>query len=108
MISCDEHCCCPNDLSLLVMVDGVARMREYSGCPISHFDECQAVAIEHDQVDFAATAVEVSGDGAEVLIDEKIKRQLLCLTAYISCAAESHGASSAASGTIKLPSSLMS
>ncbi len=91
-----------------MLVDCVARRRECSRCAIPYFDKCQAVVIKHDEVDLAATAVEIPRDGEETLADEIVKCQLLCQSAYSSCVAEFHGASSAASGAIKDPSSLMS
>jgi len=108
MVSCDVHSGSANDFSLLAMIDCVAGWRERSGSTIPYFDKRQAVPIQHDQVDFAAAAVEVPRNGTEIPSDEIIERQLFSLTAYNSCTARSHGASSAAPGEISVPSPLMS
>lgn len=108
MVSCDVHGGSANDFSLLAMIDCVAGRRERSRSAVPYFDKRQAVPIQHDQIDFATAAVEVSRNGTEILIDEIIERQLFGLTTYSSCTARSHGASSAASGAIGVPSPLMS
>ena len=108
MVSCDVHGGSTNDFSLLVVIDCMTRRRERSRSAIPYFDKRQAVPIQHDQVDFTAAAVEVSRNGTEILSDQIIERQLFSLTTYSSCIARSHGASSAASGAISVPSSLMS
>jgi hypothetical protein len=50
------------------MVDRVACGRKCGRRSVSHFDKGEAFAIKHDQIDFAATAMEVSRDGPQVLI----------------------------------------
>jgi len=108
MVSCDVHGGSANDFPLLAMIDCMAGGRERSTSAIPNFDKRQAVPIEHDQVDFATAAAEVPRNGAEIPSDEIVERQLFSLTAYRSCTARSHGASSAASGAISVPSPLRS
>ena len=108
MISCDKHRGRLNDFSLLAMIDGLARRHVRRGRAISYFDKGQAATVQHDQVDLTATAMEISCDGTEILFSQVIERELFRLTTYSCSALESHGASSVASGAIKVPSSPMS
>ena len=56
----------------------------------------------------SAAAMKIPRDRSEVVTQQKLECQLLRVPTYISCRSGSHGASSAASGTMRVPSSLTS
>ena len=107
-VPCDEHGGRTNNFPLFVDIDRVTRVCKCRRCPVSNFYKRQTIAVEHDEVDFATTGVEITSNRSKVAVDQEVKRQLFCLPAYSSCGSVSHGASSAASGVIGVPSSLMS
>ena len=72
-----EECGCANDLALLVMIDGEARLGETRGLPISDFNKHEALLIEHDQVDFSTAGAKVPCNRAQPLVDEKSQGVLL-------------------------------
>jgi len=102
------HSCRTDDFALFAGIDSLACRNKFRGRAITHFDECQAFAIEHYQVDFTSATTEVAGYRSQSPRDEKVERLLLRDTAYNSCGLERHGASSAASGISSSPSLLMS
>jgi len=70
LLPCQEQGCCVQNLALFASVDG-RRWRRKSGRPaVAHLDKCEAVAIQHDQVNLAAAPAEVLCDGFQALSDK--------------------------------------
>ncbi len=63
--------------ALLSLVDCQQGVDKLAGTSVSDFDERQALAVQHDEVDLAAPAAEVSCHGAQAPGDKKTKRLLL-------------------------------
>jgi len=75
-ITRSEQGSCTDDFALLVVVDCKAGRGELRGAPVPNFDEDQALLVEQDQVDFAATTTEVACDGLQASASEVAKREL--------------------------------
>jgi hypothetical protein len=65
------------EFSLLVVIDRQGGPSEASGRAKSNFDENEAVPIEHDQVNLAVAATEVSRYGSQTFIFQKSECELL-------------------------------
>lgn len=102
------HCRSADDFALLAGIDGLAGWDEIFGRAITNFDECQTVAVQHDQVNFTAATTEVACDRSQSLRDEKVEYLLLRRSAYNSRSSECHADGSAASGITGWPSLLIS
>jgi hypothetical protein len=59
---CEEHLGGQDELVLLVSVYCQRSAGERAGRSITHFDEHQAILIEHDEIDFAAAATVIARD----------------------------------------------
>jgi hypothetical protein len=77
----EEQRGCANDLSLFPIIDGFARRGKSAGLPQSYLDKRQALPVEHDQVDFAATTAKVPRNRAQAMRDQETIRQLLAALA---------------------------
>ena len=65
-----------HQFALLALVDGQQRVDKLAGAAATDFDKYEAAVVEHDEVDLAATAAEVSCNWAQAPVDEKAKRLL--------------------------------
>ena len=65
-VPCEEVAGCPNEFCFFGMCDGLfGRAEEFIGSGFD-LDEDQArVGIDHDEIDFAAVAGEIAGEGLE-------------------------------------------
>ena len=54
-----------HESTLFAKVDGVGASAEIETAAIAHFDECEFVAVEHDQVDFADPRPIVAREGSK-------------------------------------------
>jgi hypothetical protein len=77
----DEHSRRADNLSLLAQVDGKFRPGEKSRAAAAYFNEREATAMQHDQVDFPATVAEVSRDRLQAVADKESERCALRLRA---------------------------
>jgi len=80
-LACEKQGGRAQDLVLFAMVDGQCRARKSRGLPVAHFDECQAIAVQHDQVNLAAASTEIPGDRREAFAYEKAECFVLGLVA---------------------------
>lgn len=80
-IAHDEQRSGADQLSLLVVIDCMARIGEYGRASAAHLNECKAPPIEHDEVNFASAGAEVAGDKPQTRADEIPERYLLCVFA---------------------------
>lgn len=55
----------PDQLALLVNINGVQRIGKRGGTAATHLDKCQALVVEHDEIDFAAAAAKVPRYGLQ-------------------------------------------
>lgn len=63
IIPCDDHGCCQNDFALFMLTDGMVGGGRKSGrYSVTNFNKCQALLIEHDEIDLATTAMKISSD----------------------------------------------
>ena len=70
VIASVEHGSRSDDLALLVTIHCVAGLREIRCAPEAYLDKCQAMVVQHDQVNFAAAASKVACDRSQALLDE--------------------------------------
>lgn len=68
-------------LALLVAVNREFRVGESRRAPAANFDECEAIPIEQNQVNFAAARTKVPRDRLQTPVNEKAKRELFCVLA---------------------------
>ena len=66
-----------NDAPLLVRIDRIGRACECAGTPQAYFDEDGAVAIAHDEVDFAQSATIVARHQQQAICAQVSKREIL-------------------------------
>lgn len=78
------HRGCTNYLALFAEIHGLNCRNKFHGRAKSNFDESQAIAVQHNQVDFAAATTEVTCDGFQSSRNEVLQRSLLCAAAYSS------------------------
>jgi hypothetical protein len=64
-----------------VIVDGVGRRCKATRSSAAHLDKCQALPVQHDQVNFATAATEVACDRAKSAVDEETERDVLAACA---------------------------
>jgi hypothetical protein len=62
LFSCKEQGRRTKNFVLLAPIDGASGMCVTYGAAVSHFDESQAVTMQHDQVDFTAATAEIPRD----------------------------------------------
>ena len=74
---CEEHLGCANEFALFVIIDRQRGSSEAAPGAITHLDEDEAIAIEHDQVNLAVAATEVSRYGSQTFIFQKSECELL-------------------------------
>ena len=70
------------DLLLFTHIDSRAGTAESRGCAVTDFDEYQAIAMQHDQVDFAAAAAEIPGHRLQAPVEQEAQCRLLCALSY--------------------------
>ena len=104
----DEQCGGSNELALLVNIDGLSRRRYAVARTIANLNENEARVVQHDEIDFAEAAAEISPNQKQALALQGFKGDLLGVKAYSSRVSSYHDSSSAASGNSSSGSSLMS
>lgn len=62
----------PNELVLLVPVDGQLRPKQGARAPKAYFHEHELRRMSCDQVDFTEPAAEIACDGREPMLDQKL------------------------------------
>ncbi len=75
-MSCRKQGSRPNKLLLLTTIHRQPRRGECARATATHFDKREAVAVEHDQVDFAGSAAKIACHGAQAPGDQEAKRLL--------------------------------
>lgn len=73
---CDEEGRRSQQFLLLAMIDGEGRAGKSRRAAATDLDKSEAIGMQHDQVDLAAAAAEISGDGFQALSQEETLRQL--------------------------------
>ena len=66
---CKQHCRA-HKFALLVVIDRQQRIRKPARAAVPHLDKSQAILIQHDEIDFAATAAEVASYRAQAMVEE--------------------------------------
>ncbi len=69
----EEHGGGAGKLALFATVHSQARVNETGCAAETNFDEYEAVNIEHDEVDFAASGPEVSDHRAQSALDQVVE-----------------------------------
>ena len=72
-----EQQCCTGQLSLFASIDGQYCVDKAVRIAAADLDENEAFIVEHDKVDFAATAAKIPGDRREAVADQVLQRLLL-------------------------------
>lgn len=65
------------ELVLLARIDRERRVDRTRRAPEAHFDEHEAVAVAHDEIEFAAAGGKITGDGGQAATLEKGARLAL-------------------------------
>ena len=105
---CEKNGSSSDQLALLVNVNRESGARKIVGRAITHFDKYKTIPVQHNQVDFTKTGVEVLTDQGQALAQQILVGLVLGVCAYNSRGSSSHDSSSAASGNNNSGSSLRS
>ncbi len=73
----EEHGRSLSELALLARIDRERRIDRTRRAPEAHFDEHEAVAVAHDEIELAAAGVEIAGDGCQAATLQKGARLAL-------------------------------
>jgi hypothetical protein len=80
-ISGAKKCRRADNFALLAIIDRELGFREVRGPPAADLDKHQATFVEHDQIDLAAAAPEISGHRAQPPVDQETKGLLFGVVA---------------------------
>jgi hypothetical protein len=68
-VCCNKHGSRTNDFPLFAGINSVASRRESRRRTVPDLDKDQAALVQHDEIDFATSAAEVSNDWPQTVFD---------------------------------------
>lgn len=105
-MACVEHSRCAYDLALLAFVDSTACCRKSVAGAVADFHKYEAIVMQHNQIDFAAAMSKIPAQWLQASGAQIVECRLLRDRTGFYCVCRSHGASSAASGSMTSISSV--
>lgn len=67
-VSSQKHSCRAYELLLLAVIHRYCGRRKSGRLAVANFDENEAIVMQHDEINFTTSTMEVTGDQAQTLV----------------------------------------